>query len=272
MKKFALLGKSLTHSISPTLHNHWYKKYKISAEYSLLETPEEKIQSVLKRIRNKELDGLNVTIPYKNVVIPFLDEVINDAEKTASVNTIYLNEKNKLVGENTDVFGLECALIEKLESSKNQSALILGAGGVTPSIIYALQKANINKIFVSNRTLKKVEEIKKKFSFINIISWEKIDEKIKDVDLLINATSLGTKGGEEFSNVFSGFKKSLVYYDVVYNPLQTKLMKHFIDNNIKAFNGLEMLIYQAQKAFYLWNKVNPEVDEALIKEMQGLIK
>ena len=163
-------------------------------------------------------------------------------------------------------------MIEKLESSKNQSALILGAGGVTPSIIYALQKANINKIFVSNRTLKKVEEIKKKFSFINIISWEKIDEKIKDVDLLINATSLGTKGGEEFSNVFSGFKKSLVYYDVVYNPLQTKLMKHFIDNNIKAFNGLEMLIYQAQKAFYLWNKVNQEVDEALIKEMQGLIK
>ena len=92
------------------------------------------------------------------------------------------------------------------------------------------------------------------------------------MDLLINATSLGTKGGEEFSNVFLGFKKSLVYYDVVYNPLQTKLMKHFIDNNIKAFNGLEMLIYQAQKAFYLWNKVNPEVDEALIKEMQGLIK
>ena len=90
--------------------------------------------------------------------------------------------------------------------------------------------------------------------------------------MLINATSLGTKGGEEFSNVFSGFKKSLVYYDVVYNPLQTKLMKHFIDNNIKVFNGLEMLIYQAQKAFYLWNKVNPEVDEALIKEMQGLIK
>ena len=92
------------------------------------------------------------------------------------------------------------------------------------------------------------------------------------MDLLINATSLGTKGGEEFSNVFLGFKKSLVYYDVVYNPLQTKLMKHFIDNNIKVFNGLEMLIYQAQKAFYLWNKVNPEVDEALIKEMQGLIK
>ena len=73
MKKFALLGKSLTHSISPALHNHWYKKYKISAEYSLLKTPEEKIQSVLERIRNKELDGLNVTIPYKNVVIPFLD-------------------------------------------------------------------------------------------------------------------------------------------------------------------------------------------------------
>ena len=163
-------------------------------------------------------------------------------------------------------------LIKKLESSNKQSVLILGAGGVTPSIIYALQKANISKVFVCNRTLKKAEEIKKRFSFINIISWEKIDEKIKEMDLLINATSLGTKGGEEFSNLFLGFKKNLVYYDVVYNPLQTRLMKHFIDNNIKAFNGLEMLIYQAQKAFYLWNKVNPEVDVALIKEMQGLIK
>jgi len=263
-KKFALIGKPISHSISPALHNFWFEKYKISAEYFLLEITENKIEGILDKIRKKEIQGINVTIPYKKTVVPFLDEIINDAEKTSSVNTIYLDDRNRLIGENTDVYGFEKTLIKEPEENlSGKDVLILGAGGVTPSIVYVLRKLKAENIFLSNRSVKKTEEIKKTFPFVNIISWEKKIEKIKEIDLLINATSLGTKNEEDFPHMFLNFKKSLIYYDLVYNPAQTKLMKHFIKNNIKVLNGLEMLIYQGQKAFNLWNKINPEVNDVL---------
>ena len=115
------------------------------------------------KIKKKELSGINVTLPYKQKIIPFVDQLVNDAKSTNSVNTIFLDDTNTLVGENTDVFGLECALIKKLESSNKQSALILGAGGVVPSIIYALEKMKASRIIVSNRTKIKAENLKKLF-------------------------------------------------------------------------------------------------------------
>tara|TARA_B110000444_G_scaffold242092_1_gene259087 strand:- start:1683 stop:2507 length:825 start_codon:yes stop_codon:yes gene_type:complete len=271
-KKFALIGKPISHSISPALHNFWFKKYKIAAKYFLLEITEDKIEGIINKIRKKEIKGINVTIPYKKTVVPYLDEIINDAEKTSSVNTIYLDDRNRLIGENTDVYGFEKTLTNQLEKNlSGKDVLILGAGGVTSSIIYVLKKLKVKNIFISNRSVKKTEEIKKTFSFINIILWEQKTEKIKEIDLLINATSLGTKNELDFPQMFLNFKKNLIYYDLVYNPAQTKLMKHFIKNNIKVFNGLEMLIYQGQKAFNLWNKINPEVNDVLKKKIMRLV-
>jgi len=264
---YGIIGKPLAHSLSPLLHNFWFKKHNINATYSLIEIELVKINEIINKIRNKELQGINVTTPYKQAVIPFLDIIINDAKETSSVNTVYLNDENKIVGENTDVYGFEYSFIKKLKNGdlREKSVLILGAGGVTPSVIYSLAKKNIKKIFLSNRTMEKAKNIKDKFPFIEIVLWESILNKSNDIDIIINTTSLGMKNGNNFEQIIKKFKKELIYYDVVYNPLETPMLKNFKENKIKTFNGLEMFLYQAQKSFFLWNKISPSVDEELKK-------
>ena len=273
-KKYGIIGKSLSHSFSPMLHNFWFKKYRINASYSLIEVEVDQIENIINKIRKKELQGINVTVPYKQVVIPFLDLIINDAKETSSVNTIYLNNEDKIVGDNTDVYGFEQAFINKLNNNDliEKKILIIGAGGVTHSVIFALAKKKIKQIFISNRTIKKAEDIKKKFPFIEVVIWENINDKSEDADIIINATSLGMKGGRDFKEVFKKFKSSLVYYDVIYNPAETMMIKNFKKQEVKTFNGLEMFIYQGQKSFFLWNKINPELDEELKKRIISELK
>ena len=156
-KKFAIIGNPIGHSLSPILHNYWFKKYKINAEYSLLEIKEDEIKNVIEKIRNKIIHGVNVTLPYKQKVIALLDQHINDAKESGSVNTIYLNEEKKVVGENTDVYGLQAAYFKKIidNNALKKKALIIGAGGVSPSVIVALTKSNISDITLINRTYDK---------------------------------------------------------------------------------------------------------------------
>ena len=268
-KKFGIIGKPLSHSLSPLLHNFWLKKHNIKATYFLIDTEADQIDKVINKIKKKELQGINVTTPYKQDVIPYLDLVINDAQHTSSVNTIYLNSNNKIVGENTDVYGFDSSFIQKLKDRDllEKNILILGTGGVTPSIIYALVKKNIKKIFISNRTKEKAENIKKQFPFVEIVLWENINSKAEDVDVIINATSLGMKNGSNFNKVIKKFKKELFYYDVVYNPLETTMLKNFKEQKVKTFNGLEMFLYQGQRSFYIWNGISPEIDDELKKKI-----
>jgi|TARA_B110000285_G_C15105739_1_gene607806 shikimate dehydrogenase len=273
-KKYGIIGKPLSHSLSPLLHNFWFKKYNIKATYSLIETDINHIEKVINKIKKKELQGINVTIPYKQEVIPYLDLVINDAKQTSSVNTIYLNDENKIVGENTDVYGFNYSFVQKIKDKNllEKNVLILGAGGVTPSIIYALFKKNIKKIFISNRTLEKAENIKKKFPFVEIILWEKINGRSQDMDIIINATSLGMQKVNNFNKVIEKFKTELIYYDVVYNPLETTILKKLKEQKVKTFNGLEMFLYQGQKSFYLWHGINPDVESELKKIITNKLK
>jgi|TARA_B100001093_G_scaffold215564_1_gene206842 shikimate dehydrogenase len=273
-KQYGIIGKPLSHSLSPVLHNYWFKKNNLKFNYSLIEIEKHQIKEIINKIRTKELYGINVTVPYKQEVIPHLDLIINDSKETSSVNTIYLNNENKVVGENTDVYGFEQSFINKLDSANimEKSFLILGSGGVTPSLIYALNKKKIKKIFISNRTTQKAKDIKNKFSFVEIIPWERINKKSEEVDVIINATSLGMKNGSEFERLIDKFKPDLVYYDVIYNPLETNMLKNFKDKKIITFNGLEMFLFQGQKSFSLWNKIVPKVDEDLKKIIISSLK
>ena len=263
-KLYAIIGKPVTHSLSPVLHNHWFNKYNIEASYSLIDIDDHDLQSVIEKIKSKELHGVNVTLPYKQKIIPHLDRLINDARLTNSVNTIYLDNNNTVVGENTDVYGLQAAYLKEIVSENNKKALVIGAGGVSPSVIFSLKKSNIQNISIANRTRDKSIFLKKKFSFLNIIEWEFLKEEISNFDIIINATSLGLKNGQEFEFNFDNVKKNLIYIDTVYNPIETKTIKFLKENNIKTFGGLDMFIYQGQKSFYLWNKINPEIDNKLI--------
>ena len=271
-KSFAIIGDPITHSLSPVLHNYWFEKYKIEAKYSLLNIKEKDIENVAIKIRNKELSGLNITLPYKQKIIPFIDKLVNDAKSTNSVNTIFLDETDTVIGENTDVFGLQAAYLKEITDVRNKKALVIGAGGVSPSVIFALQKSKINNIAIINRTHEKSIFLKKKFNFLHILEWSSLKQEIKNFDIIINATSLGLKNGEDFQFNFDSVKDSMIYIDTIYNPLETKTLKHLKENKIKTFNGLDMFIYQGQKSFYLWNKINPEIDDKLIDLLVSKLK
>jgi len=273
-KKFGIIGKPLSHSLSPMLHNFWFKKYKVCANYSLIEIELSEIAEIIKKIRNNDLQGINVTVPYKQAVIPFLDLLINDAKETLSVNTISLSEDGKVVGDNTDVYGLERGFINKLDEQNlaQKNFLILGAGGVTPSIIYALSKKGIKNISISNRTIKKAENIKNIFSFIKIIQWENIEAEAINADVVINATSLGLKNGNNFKQEFKTTKSNLIYYDIIYNPEETMMIKKLKEKKIQTYNGLDMFIYQGQKSFSIWNKIIPDLNEEMKQNIIAKLK
>ena len=193
-KKFIVIGNPIDHSLSPKLHNYWIKKYKIDAVYEKKLLNNSEIEDLIFNIREAKINGINITVPFKKIVIPFLDELSEEAEISQSVNTIYKKD-NKIIGENTDIEGFKLSL-EKIElETKNKKALILGAGGVVPSIIIALKKMQINKIYLSNRTELKAIELKKNFPEIEIIKWG----ETLDFDIIINATSIGLKEEDEIN-------------------------------------------------------------------------
>ena len=276
MKKllFGIIGNPISHSLSPILHNYWFQKYKINAEYKLFKTEDNEIKKIIDRVKKKDITGLNVTLPFKKSVIPFLTKTINDANETHSVNTIFLDKEDNLIGENTDVYGFQAGYLQTLsnQDKKNKKALIIGAGGVSPSIILALIKSKIDNISLVNRTYEKSLFLKRKFNMINIVEWKNFYNKINDFDIVINATSLGLLDGEEFKFKLPKINKKLIYIDTIYNPPQTKMISNFKSQKIKTFNGLNMFIYQGQKSFYFWNKINPEVDETLIKLLETNLK
>ena len=151
MKKYFVIGNPIDHSLSPKLHNYWLKKNNIDAIYDKKKIDEEDIQTIISEFKEKKINGINVTVPFKKSVIPYLDELSLEAEKTQSVNTIILSNNN-LIGHNTDIVGFAKAIKKLNFDIKGKKIFILGAGGVVPSIIFALNKMNVAKIIVSNRT------------------------------------------------------------------------------------------------------------------------
>ena len=258
MKKYIVIGNPIEHSLSPKLHNYWFEKNNINANYDRKKIDKSEIQDTINEIKNNKLDGINVTVPFKSDVIPFLDMLSEEAQITQSVNTIYKHNK-KLIGHNTDIKGFELSLKETRFNLENKTIFILGAGGVVPSIIYALEKSGASKIIITNRTKKKTEKLKKYFSKISIVDWGDQTE----FDMIINATSLGLNKEDNINLNFKSLNKEKLFYDVIYNPKETNFLRTGKNLGCQVFNGKMMFIYQAFEAFKLWHKIKPEINEEL---------
>jgi shikimate dehydrogenase len=269
-KNFLVIGNPIKHSLSPFLHNYWFHKNKINCEYKKLETTKSSIKKILNRVRKREIEGINVTIPFKNSVIKHLDVLKGNALKTSSVNTVYLSKK-KLIGDNTDVYGFSSGVLRKVKT-RIKTAGIIGAGGVTYSIILALIQKGVKKIYITNRTFSKLKVFKKKFKkVIYPIKWNDRYKAFADVQILINVTSLGMLGQKDLKFDFSIFDKKINVVDIVYNPENTRFLKDARINGHKTFTGLDMFIYQAQKAFYIWNGKNPKITKDIYKKLRKKI-
>ena len=260
MKKYLVIGNPIEHSLSPKLHNYWFEKNNIDANYDRRQINKNEIQEVISEIKENKLNGVNITVPFKSDVIPFLDELSEESQVTKSVNTIYMRNK-KLVGHNTDIKGFELSLKEIQFNLKNKVIFILGAGGVVPSIIYSLEKLGVSKIIVSNRTKQKAENLKKNFSKLSIVDWGELPE----FDMIINATSLGLSKDDDIGLDFNNISKEKLFYDVIYNPKETNFLRAGKRLGCQVSNGKMMFIYQAFEAFKLWHNIKPKVTEDLKK-------
>ena len=269
-KNFLVIGNPIKHSLSPLLHNYWFYKNKMNYVYKKLKINQAGIKKILNKLRKKELDGINVTIPFKRSIIKYLNTLKGDALKTSSVNTVYLDKK-KLVGDNTDVYGFSSGVIKKIKN-KIKTAGIIGAGGVTSSIILALIQKGVKKIYITNRTFSKLKTFKKKFKkVIYPVRWHNRYKVFGNVQILINVTSLGMLGKKDLKFDFSIFNKKINVVDIVYNPENTRFLKDARKNGHKIFTGMDMFIYQAQKAFYIWNKKKPKITKDLYKKLRTKI-
>ena len=176
-------------------------------------------------------------------------------------NITPIKGSNKIVGRNTDILGFKYSLERIKYSVKGKTVLILGAGGVTPSIIYALEKMKPSNIILSNRTKKKAEDLKKLFPQIELIEWG----DTKNFDMIINTTSLGLKENDKLPINYDKIGSGKFFYDVIYNPKETNFLKKGKDLGNKTENGKKMFIFQAAEAFKIWHDIQPEINEEVSK-------
>ena len=263
IKKYFVIGNPVNHSLSPKLQNYWLKENNINALYDKIKLNENDLENFIKDIRQQKITGCNVTVPFKQAVIPFLDKLSPEAKQTRSVNTIIFND-GSLVGHNTDIVGFTKAIQGLSFNLRGKKVLILGAGGVVPSIIFALNKMGVSKIIVSNRTRQKAENLKNLFENLKTIEWGNIEY----FDMIINATSLGLNN-EKINLDFSNAGKNKLFYDVIYNPAETNFLKNAKKNGNLIENGKLMFVYQAQEAFKLWHEVEPKISNKIFKLLEN---
>ena len=271
MNKYLVIGNPIDHSLSPKIHNYWIKKNNIKAIYDKERLNSDDLKNLIIKIKERNISGVNVTVPFKKEVIPYLDKLTSGAEVTQSVNTILLTNDSKIVGYNTDIGGFENAIKYTKYDISGKKILILGSGGVTPSIILALYNMNVSSITLTNRTKAKAEQLqnfynnntKKKngWNDIKVVDWGEVPE----FDMIINATSVGLNTDDNLDLDFSKIGKNKFFYDVIYNPKETNFLKKGKDLGNKTENGKKMFIFQAAEAFKIWHNIQPEINEEVSK-------
>ena len=275
LNKFAgIIGYPLSHTLSPSMHNFIYQKLGIDVEYKKWEISPNNLKSHIEKINNENFIGANITVPYKEKIVPLLDEIRNEAKFTGAVNTIVKNN-NKLIGYNTDVYGIEQTLDIKLMNDVINNAVIFGAGGAAKAAFFVLLQRGLNNLTIVNRTKSNALKMISKFNNVNcdqtIITLNEksqIKSACLSADLIINTTILGMKGSgyEDISPIDSTFIDSnSVIFDMVYNPTKTPLIKIALERNANIIEGLNMLVYQAIKSIELWTGIRPSFDDMYSK-------
>lgn len=263
--KLGLIGYPLSHSLSPKIHKTALKACGLEGDYSLFPIePNDKVglNNLLNKVRSSEIHGLNITIPHKQNVIEFLDELTPTAESIGAVNTIYLKD-NKLIGDNTDALGFLRDLNTAFNFSAfslQPSALVLGAGGSARAVVYALLNDDW-KVTIYARRIEQAQQLANSFPNyqLPITNLNNLQSLISSLSLIVNTTPLGMTPNINESPLPENLSlpNNIFIYDLVYNPRETKLIKDARSQGIHATTGLGMLIEQAALSFEIWTGKNP---------------
>ncbi len=261
MKKFYVVGNKVSKSMSPTIFNYWFKKHNIKAKYGFLELNKKNFDQEIKSIlKEKNLSGLNITIPFKKSIIKHLDGLEKHSKKINAVNCVSI--KSKITGFNTDWIGYYETLPKEAKLKKN-NIIVIGYGGAALSIHYLLYIKGYKNIFIFNRTKRKLN-FQKGLKYTKNLN--KMSKYLKSADLIINTTPLNPISTENIKHV----KKNTILSDIVYSPKETGFLSSF-PNNKKIF-GISMLIMQASHCFNIWFGFKPTIDPRLLKILEKKIQ
>ncbi|UJF16033.1 shikimate dehydrogenase [Jeotgalibaca sp. MA1X17-3] len=259
MNFYGLLGETLGHSFSPRLHKLIYQKTKVDAAYKLFPFPPKELQQAMDGIRTLSIEGVNVTIPYKEAVLPYLDEVDSFAKKLGAVNTIK-NINGKLIGYNTDYNGFGLILNRRNWDVNGKVAVILGSGGAAKTVEAYLVDHGIRQIYIVTRSPERFEHTENK----TYVNYEEVQSLCGDY--LINTTPIGMYPDCKSTPVNEKTIQNFDYIiDLIYNPTETALLKLGSKNSKQTANGLDMLVGQAVRAVEIWQESS--IDEEIIEQL-----
>jgi len=275
MRCYWLIGDPIEHTMSPAMHNAAFEKLGLRYVYVPLRVKREELEETIKGARALNIRGLNVTIPHKVAVIPFLDELDGLARKIGAVNTI-VNDDGTLTGYNTDAIGFLQALAERGIEPEGKRVLILGAGGAARAISFILAEKGAN-LAILNRTLDRARECADMIPEGGVSALElnkrNLAEALEKADIVVNATSAGMSPNVDETLVASTFiKPSHVVFDIVYNPIKTRLLWEAEEAGAKTVSGLDMLLWQGALAFEKWTGLKAPVQLMRSEIIKGLTR
>ena len=262
-----LIGWPVAHSGSPAMHNAAFAALKLNWSYVPLPVRPEALAAAVAGLAALGFRGANVTVPHKEAVVPLLDSLSPEAARINAVNTIVVKEDGRLVGHNTDVAGFIAALRQAGFSPEGRSAVVVGAGGAARAAVHALLAAGAARILILNRSGGRAEKLiselgtDERVQVLPLIP-EALVESARDADLLVNATPVGLwpKTEESIWPMEVPVPARITVFDLVYNPVETLLLRQAREGGARTIPGLGMLISQGAAAFRLWTGIDPPLD------------
>ncbi len=272
MKKwFAVIGDPIAHSKSPFMHNTWFHEMGIDATYIPIHVKSEQLEEAVAALKLLGASGWNVTIPHKESIIPLLDDIDPIAQKMGAVNTIVRQNDGSLKGYNTDGAGFVHALEEAVGKNKEKKVLMIGAGGASRGIAFALQQYGYEQIHIANRTVSKAEAIIQELGEGIALSLEQAEKQLNQYGIIIQATSLGLSTGENKLPIsLDLLQEGTIVADIVYNPLMTPFLLEAEKRQAKIVTGLGMFIHQGAIAFNHWLGQYPNTEKMMEKLIEQL--
>ncbi|PID00486.1 shikimate dehydrogenase [Sporosarcina sp. P29] len=264
MKKwYAVIGDPIAQSMSPVMHDQWFKDNALDSTYIPIHATAGSLQETIRSLRSLGCSGFNVTVPHKQAILPFLDEVDESATVMDAVNTVYQTDDGKLIGANTDGAGFVKSLEEFSDSVKG-SVLLIGAGGAARGIAFALQSAGYGPLYFTNRTASRAAELAADMNGGHALSIEDAEDRLGEFGLVVQTTSVGMNFAQEGipldpKNVANG----AVVADIIYNPLETEFLKQAKQAGAKTMNGVGMFVHQGALAFEKWTGVYPDTKKMI---------
>lgn len=271
MKRACVIGWPIAHSLSPLIHGYWLQKYGVGGDYIKVPVEPENLEAFLKGLAKAGFCGANVTVPHKVEAYHLCDERDRAANAIGAVNTIWL-DGGKLCGANTDASGFLANLDSKARGwDRAGVAAVIGAGGAARAIVWALSERGFDNIRVINRTKARTDALCRLFRQVTPFGFDAASRALREASVVVNCSSLGMAGCDELEIDLSPLARHATVCDIVYNPLETALLRQARKRGFIAVDGLGMLLFQAVPGFEKWFGVRPEVTDELRRAVLAAI-